>query len=481
MIKNMDETFKNRIWRIVTSLYATILFLIHFIRIFDRNFWGDEAFTINLVSTSFSNMIQITAADVHPPFYYIIVRLFADLFGYSGFIYHLVSLLPFGMILILSLTIIWKWFGKESSILLITFSSLLTESIKMNVEVRMYTWASLFVLIAYLSLYEILSTNRKRGWMIFVIASLAAAYTHYYCLISVAFFYIVLILVSIFRKNLMLKSMILACSFTVLAYIPWLFIIFSTFQSSIDNFWQTGVMELWPCFEYLFLSKFSLILFILFVISLILWFIKELGLKQFFRKEINKIVISEKSIWVFAGILSIIGTIFVGIMLSIFVRPMFIPRYLFPISVAAWIVFGICISNIKGKNIVLALIVFLVLYSGIPEYYETYTLEKQSNVQLEKTLELTVPNIEKDDIIITDTIHIIWTISDLYYPDVPCESIHSLLELLDKDITFWCILSEGLNEELETELNNKGFKIETVITDGVLGTHPVSVYRIYSL
>lgn len=481
MFKGADETRKNKIWRIVTILYAILLCFIHFIRIFDRNFWGDEAFTINIVNTSFSDMIQITAADVHPPLYYIIVRLFCSVFGYEGPIYHLVSFVPYVFLLVLGLTVVWKWFGKESTVLLISFAAFLTEAIKMNVEVRMYTWSVLFIFIAYLSLYHILTTKKIIGWTIFVMASLAAAYTHYYCLISVAFFYLIIILDSLFRRKEMIKRMFIMCIITILCYIPWLIIIFRTFRDSIDNFWQTYVIELWPCFEYVFLSKYSVVLFAGFVIGVILWFVKELRCVTNPQKKHTGITITDKSIWVFAGVFSIVGTILVGIVLSIMIRPMFIPRYLFPISVTAWVLFGVCISAFKNRTVYMLIVLSLVWGSGIPEYYNTYISEKQSSEQLEKTLALTVPEIQEDDIIITDTIHIIWTISELYYPEVTCESIHSLFSLLDRNKTFWCVLSEGLNEDMITELEEKGFYVENIIENGVLGTHQVSVYRINAI
>ena len=62
-------------------VYALILFVLNFIRIFDNNFWMDEAFTTNLVQHSISEIVVATAADVHPPLYYLLVKVGYEIFG----------------------------------------------------------------------------------------------------------------------------------------------------------------------------------------------------------------------------------------------------------------------------------------------------------------------------------------------------------------------------------------------------------------
>ena len=52
-------------------LYALVLFAMHFVRIFDNSFWGDEGFSIGLAQMNVFEMLQVTAADNHPPLYYL--------------------------------------------------------------------------------------------------------------------------------------------------------------------------------------------------------------------------------------------------------------------------------------------------------------------------------------------------------------------------------------------------------------------------
>ena len=56
-------------------------------------------------------MLQVTAADNHPPLYYLFTQLLYHLLGNHGYVYHLSALIPYGLILILACTVIFRQFG----------------------------------------------------------------------------------------------------------------------------------------------------------------------------------------------------------------------------------------------------------------------------------------------------------------------------------------------------------------------------------
>lgn len=173
----------------ILYVYAFVLFFMNFIRIFDNTFWGDEGYSILLAQKSVPNMLAATAADVHPPLYYLLAQLLYHVFGNNGVTYHLSALLPYAGIMMIGCTYVKKRFGIIPSAILITMASLMKYAVTYNVEARMYALSSLLVLIAYIAFYEIIKTNSLKSWGIFCVASLGAAYTHYYALVSVAFLY----------------------------------------------------------------------------------------------------------------------------------------------------------------------------------------------------------------------------------------------------------------------------------------------------
>lgn len=470
-------------WRMVLLIYAVILFGLSFIRAFENNFWGDEGYTIRLAQMSIPQMLAATAGDVHPPLYYLIVQVFCRIFGFHHMVYHVVSLVPYGLILILCLTVIWKWFGKETTAIMITFSSFLTSAIGNTLDVRMYSWAELFVLLSFLCLYRIFRDDDVKSYAAFGIASLAAAYTHYYSLISVAFFYVVLILMAVFKERKRIKRVAATCVLTVLGYMPWLFVLLRTFQRTADDYWMIDIPTWKESLYYLFCSKYEVTLTVVFFVLLVFYLLRESGIIKFSSgKSVTR---SETAmtevIWILAGIFSIMGTIGVGIGVSAAFRPMFLVKYLFPVSSAAWLILGICVSKLRLKQPVALCLITLVLLSGIPEYYSTYTSEKKADEILTETLNTLSAQMQDGDEILTDADHIDWTISEVYYPETKHQMLDaSTYERLNRDVTYWAVLENGMNEEIETALADVGFSGRLVVDEGKFGTRTVWIYKVYA-
>ena len=166
-------------------------------RIYDNTFWVDETWSIRLARMTLPDMVKKTATDMHPPLYYMLAMAMNRLLGDNGPAYHLSALLPYVGVLFLACTEVRRQFGLGPAFLLVTMMSLMPEPLYYNVEVRMYSLGAFLVLLAYLALHRILTRNRLPEWVIFSLASLGAAYTHYYALIIVAFFYLILIVPSV--------------------------------------------------------------------------------------------------------------------------------------------------------------------------------------------------------------------------------------------------------------------------------------------
>lgn len=326
----------------------------------------------------------------------------------------------------------------------------------------------MFVILSFLALYKILNDDKLQYWLLFIISSLCAAYTHYYCLVSVAFFYIVLIFDVFIRKKSNIKKIVLTCIVTVIVYLPWFFVLLESFYRTTNDFWLEAPQEIMYCLEYIFQSKFSLLFFVVFIICIISLIILEV-----LKKE--KI---ENIIWIIAGLVALFGTLVVGTAISILVRPMFIARYLFPISMVAWLLMGIAISKFKYKRVFTFILIVMILWSGIKEYAKIYTEEMISNEILEETLEITTEEMKIDDVIVTDNVYIIWTVAELYYPQNECIPFRDFDALSNLDTIYWFIFSNKLEDTIICELESKGFEINLVIEDGVLGTYPVSIYKI---
>lgn len=475
--------------RVFVWIYVILLFGLNFIRIFDNNLWGDEAFTANLVQQSFGEIISVTAADVHPPLYYFIVRIFYLIFGKHGWMFHLVSLIPCFITIIFAMTVIWKKIAPEVALVLITLLCLSDNAVTYNVEVRMYSWAALFVLLSFYEAYQLLQDGKIFNYVLFVAFSLAAAYTHYYALLSVAFFYICIICYTLFYKMLDIKKVVVSCLSTVVLYLPWLGIVIRTVVRSTDNFWLKTIPTFKESIDYLFSYKIDAGVGGIFIVGLLLVFVYETNFLRLNISEQNNINIivstrnlrcSKEVLWIIAGLSSVFGTIIVGIAISEIIRPFYLLRYIYPVSVVAWMILGVGISKLKGCKVYTGMLIFFMLVTFIPVYQSKYIYEKNDNINLQNTLNSIHDEITSDKIILTNIFHVDWTIVKYYFPDVKTELINdeAFVGLQDSK-EYVLIVNSG--EDINTiakQLKDEEVVCTLLYKNGVLGTMPIDIYSI---
>lgn len=448
-----------------------ILFSLNFIRVFDNAFWGDEGYTIKLAKMSIEQMINTTAADVHPPLYYLFTQLLYHVLGNHGYTYHLSGLIPYAVILIIACSAVNKYFGKIPAFVLVTMSSIMKNAVVNNVEVRMYSLAAMFVLVAYIALYCIIEKNRVIDWVIFCLVSLGAAYTHYYALISVAFFYLMLIPVVIKNHNC-IKRLIISYAATVLSYLPWLGILLRSFKRTSDSWWLGDIPSISDCIKYIFDYKW---VFVTFVISIIFFAINQSGTVNFVHTNnkplldnidisintFEKINFSGEILWILSGLFAIFGTMAVGLGLSYAVRPFFLTRYLFPVSIIAYLISGVCISKMQLRKVWAAVFVMLILWNNIPAYANNY--KSESSLNKETSAFLTAVNPSPSDIIYTDNSHLGWTLLPYYYSNNSGGYKPDAIENLDTDYNDILLLwTQELDETTLENVNKQGYDYEKI-------------------
>lgn len=472
-------------WRVVAVSYAVVLAFINLIRVFDSNFWGDECFSIRLAQMSFKNMFVATAEDVHPPLYYIFLIVAYRIGGNRGWVYHVVSTIPLFIVLGFTLTIIWKRFGKVASFLFITYWGISELAVQYNVEVRMYSWAALFVFFSYYAFFKIIK-KEKYGEVLFVFCSLGAAYCHYYAMISVAFFYLALLFLVLGRKY-PVKRLIGIYLATIMGYIPWLVQMVTTFKRTSEDFWMTSISSLSESLESFFSSDsfiYSWGLLIFTILGTIYVFIStkrqmDIENQKLIHNE-NETYINMKTdaVWMIWGLVSAFGTIFMGMAISILIRPAYIARYLYPVTPVVWFILCVLISKLKWERSigVVVLVISLIVY--FPSYMQTYREEKSENESCNVTKERLRELIDKDDILLANGLHLGWTMLDYYMPEN--ENIMTEYGFSDfvEEKQYWLVWNNELTETEQIWLTDQQYVASEELCGGVLGYNCIHVYRL---
>lgn len=282
------------------------------------NIWADEAYTFAMLRHSFSEIWAITAADVHPPLYYFLAKLFTMPFGYSQISVRLFSGLCYLLIVAIGGKEIQKYFDQTAGLLFMVLFTLYPFSLEHATEARMYPLAALAVFLCALFAYRAWRENRLRDWIGFALAGVCGAYTHYFALVSIAFLYGLLFLCCLIKKRALVKPWIIASLASVCLYLPWLKCFVEQLAFKVNNEYWIAPISASDLFQYALsvLHANGHSVFPLFFGLLMVFLVVFLAM----RKDIVALL----------ALLIPLLTLLLGIAVSLLVRPIFIIRYLVP-------------------------------------------------------------------------------------------------------------------------------------------------------
>jgi uncharacterized membrane protein len=187
-LKNEKKELKANKMRISREgwILLAILGLSLFLRIYDlsgESLWLDESISLRLAHKGFSAIIKNRAANVHPPFYFLLLRNWVALFGDSEFAMRSLSVL-FGLAAVFMIYKVGSlFFDREVGL----WSALLLATSKFHVqysqEARAY---GLMALLTLLSFYFFRRLGREPNRWIsagYVLSTALLAYTHVFGLL----------------------------------------------------------------------------------------------------------------------------------------------------------------------------------------------------------------------------------------------------------------------------------------------------------
>lgn len=144
-------------------------------------------YTVGLMEHNLVDIIKWSAGDVHPPLYYILLKLFTLIFGKSYYAMRIFSSLGAILFASLGLTHLKRDFGNKLGFWF-SFCVLFSAStLVYALQIRMYTWEAYFVTLTAIYANRIFyNTASKRSRVLFIVFSVLSAYTHYFSLFAVA-------------------------------------------------------------------------------------------------------------------------------------------------------------------------------------------------------------------------------------------------------------------------------------------------------
>lgn len=370
---------------------------------FHSSIWFDESYTVGLIKHNLIDLCKIATYDVHPHLYYILLKLFTYIFGSSIISLRLFSVLGAALLALLGYTHIRRDFGDKTGFWFSFFVLLMPSTFKYALQIRMYTWAPLFVTLAAIYVYRMIveEKNNTKNTILFVIFSIMAAYSHYYALIAVSIINLILLVYyNVSKCNL--KKWFLMAIIQLGIYFPGLYVFFVQ-ASSGGASWITvrypNILFDTISFHFLGVPQTDIsVKSPIYIISLCIGIcIYVLFVFLFIRMRKDH---KEDTKPVALALLIYFGVIVFFLLVSIF-RPIYFVRYSIVSYGLLLFSFAYLLARCNRAYIKIIIVVLMIGISGvrsIPIYEKNYDI---SNTQIDDYLET---NIQDGDIFVFDDI-----------------------------------------------------------------------------
>ena len=468
---------KNKIIKSCYYLIPILMLISSIPTVFSSSVWVDEVYSLELAKKSLFDVIKIDAMDVHPPLYYILLNisymLFWDVLG-NNYIWigKFVSIIPYIVLMILGFTVIKKRDGEITAFLFNIFIIGMPQMLNYSTEIRMYSWGMLFVTCSFIQMIPILHNEPQlmKNYVGLTVFSVLAAYTHYFACVSAIVIYAELILIMLIRKNFKeIKNILISGIGVVVLYLPWLFIFLGQASAVSENYWIPPVT--FRTIKDNLLFMFSTGDTISKVVVILIFLLGSVCAVIHFAKNDCPEAACGIGIW---G-----GTIVIGIVLSIVIRPIFVSRYMMGAAACLWFGIAIGLSKIQQEKIkyIVILCSVVVCILGCRKYIVD---ENNNKMSLEYILKELNNYVDDETVILSNYNHIqrvimyfyplnesIMTedqpVSDLVkliYTDYNLKQIESIDELSNYDTTNVLVIDR--DGSLNKVLTEKGYKLEHI-------------------
>lgn len=196
-----------------------------------QSLWNDEGTSVALARLGLPAIITGAARDIHPPLYYFLLHFWTVIVGDGEFALRFLSLMAGVLLIAVTFRIARLFFDEEVALLSAFLSALSAFQLYYSQETRMYILVALWSAVSVWCMATMLLGARGRGtlvWPAYLLATLAALYTHYFAFTLVLFenlaFLAWLLWAWRAKRHLgrSLASWFVAQLVLVFAFLPWL-------------------------------------------------------------------------------------------------------------------------------------------------------------------------------------------------------------------------------------------------------------------
>ena len=393
-IKQNTWISQSLIWWIIIIGIACLVYVTG---IAHESIWFDEAYSYIMASHSPGALLGLMTADNHPPLYYLLLNVVMSIFGNSVWALRLLSVLGAIGLVGLGAGPVRRIFGNRTAFIYAGVVLFTPVVLIYAHEARMYSLATFCVTASALYGYLAVKDNRRTDWFAFGLASLAAAYLHYYGLMAAFFMHLLIFLWLLFKKREALKSYLVTGAAVTVGYLPWLVFFYRQVTMVNKGFWIPAVT--WQGILNGLIQPFAykdssappvLAMTSVLVFSAILILV---GLMIAKRKTGD-----EWTLGAFALVVLLCSFIS-PILISLVSSPIFYARYIVVLDGLFLLLLSLGISLLPGKWLLQVVALGLFAFANIPTLRNIYT--QSFNPPVDRAAEYLQKDIQPGDPIVT--------------------------------------------------------------------------------
>lgn len=169
------------------SAVTILAFALRVIRLDLQPLWWDEGYSLFFATRDLGTLLERTAVDIHPPLYYILLKLWMAAFGYGPVAARLLSVFIGTATVPLVFVLARRWFGPAAGLLTALLLAVSPLHVYYSQEIRMYGLVTALGIISVLTFFELAGSTEQRWskatdaiWVAFVLSTVAGLYTHYF-------------------------------------------------------------------------------------------------------------------------------------------------------------------------------------------------------------------------------------------------------------------------------------------------------------
>ena len=352
--------------------------------------WSDEIYTKSMLEGSLSDFFSKFKNDLHPPLYYLGLRFFTALFGYSAITSRLFSVLGVLSTILLGYFSGQRIFGKQGAL----YFCLMLISIPMlaaySHQARMYTWAAFSVTGAFIYSYLFMRTGKKRDLAFLFVFTLIAMYIHYYSMAAAFVANVFVFLYFLLTKNKKWLPHLFSLLLAIALFLPWLFMFIVQIKKVQHAFWapEVSLNTIFSCFTIPFTEQFWTTNYST-SLTILIYSIIGITLFMSFTKSL-----SDYRLVLWLSLSVFLGTLFVVTVISLFSQPVLSNRYVMTIVTMLVIAPTILFTRIKIKWLKMILI-SVTLLLGVRISISNFSFSYGPYKQTIEYISSTYPEIKK--------------------------------------------------------------------------------------